>query len=226
MVMHVHKHFWAAHSTLYIVLTIIQDSSVQSPSILRTLTDQRDGIATKDTQYSDLNQQLVELKERETKVDKTLQEAKSSLGSVKVQINELKCEQESLIEKREKKRSSMQWLQRQKASKFGDELAQINHMIKDIEETVSELSTQIDELEEKIDTQNKHAEQMKAQLVLKAKEKEQLETEMDKIQQEKMDLESELAEDRRRFESEMQRMMYKLESSEVCARMCLSIYMC
>ena len=199
----------------YKLLTTIQDSSLQSPLILHTLTNQRDGIATKDTQYSGLNDQLVELKERETKVDRTLQEAKSSLDSVKVQINELKCEQESLIEKREKKWSSMQWLQRQKASKFGDELAQINHMIKDIEEAISELSTQIDELEEKINTQNKYAEQMKAQLVLKAKEKKQLETEMDKIQQEKSDLESELEKDRRIFESEMQRMMYELESSEV-----------
>ena len=134
---------------------------------------------------------------------------------MKVQINELKCEQENLIEKREKKQNSMQWLQRQKASKFGDELAQINHMIKDIEETVSELSTQIDELEEKINIQNKHAEQMKAQLVQKAKEKKQLETEMNKIQQEKTDLKSELEEDRRKFESEMQRMMYELESTEV-----------
>ena len=143
---------------------------------------------------------------------------------MKVQINELKCEQENLIEKREKKQNSMQWLQRQKASKFGDELVQINHMIKDIEETVSELSTQIDELEEKINIQNKHAEQMKAQLVQKAKEKEQLETEMNKIQQEKTDLKSELEEDRRRLESEMQRMMYELESTEVRSVLALCLF--
>ena len=179
------------------------------------LTDQRDGIATKDMQCSDLNDQLVRLKEKETKVDRTLQEAKSSLGSVKAQINELKCEQESLIEKREKKRSSMQWLKRQRVSSFGDELAQINYMIKDIEDTVSELNTQIDKLEENINTQNKHIEQMNVQLVLKAKEKEQLETEMSKIQQEKTDLECELEEDRRKFGSEMQRMMYELKLSEV-----------
>ena len=166
-------------------------------------------------QCSDLNDLLVGLKEKETKVDRILQEAKSSLGSVKAQINELKCEQESLIEKREKKRSSMQWLKKQRVSKFGDELAQINQMIKDIEDAISKLSSQIDELEEKINIRNKHAEQMKAQLVLKAKEKKQLETEMDKIQQEKADLESKLEEDRRKFESEMQRMMYKLELSEV-----------
>ena len=199
---------------------MIQGSGVQSPSNLRTLTDQRDGIATKDTQYSDLNDQLVGLKERETKVDKTLKEAKISLGSVKVQINELKSEQESLIKKREKKRSSMQWLQRQRASKFGDELAQINQMIKDIEETVSELSTQIDELAEKINSQNKHAEQMKAELALKAKEKEQLEAKMNKIQQEKKGLESELEEDRRKFENEMQKMMCELESKEVRINIC------
>ena len=194
----------------------MQDSSLSPPSLdLRKLTDQRDGIATKDLQCSDLNDQLVGLKEKETIVDKTLQEVKSSLDLVKVQINELKCKQESLIEKREKKWASMQWLQRQKASKFGDELAQINDMIKDIEETVSELSAQIDELEEKINTQNKHAEEMKDQLVQKAKEKEQLETEIDKIQQEKTDLESELEDARRMFESEMQKMMYELELSEV-----------
>ena len=166
-------------------------------------------------QYSDLNDQLVGLKEKETKVDRTLQEAKSLLGSVKVQINELKCEQESLIEKREKKRSSMQWLQRQKPLKFGEELAQINHMIRDIEETVSELSAQIDELEKRINTQNKHAEQTEAQIDLKVKAKEQLEIKIDRIQKEKTDLESELEKNRRTFESEMQRMMYELKSSEV-----------
>ena len=189
------------------------------------LSDQRDGIATKVTQYSDLNDKFVGIKERGKKVDKTLQEAKLSLDSVKLQINELKCEQKNLTEKREKKRSSMQWLQKQRASKFGDELAQINQLIKDIEETVSELSTQIDELEEKINTQNKHAEQMKAQLVLKVKEKEQLETEMDKIQQEKTNLESELEKEKRIFESEMQRMMYELESSEVTS-VCIYVCMC
>ena len=134
---------------------------------------------------------------------------------MQVQINELKSEQEILIKKRENKRSSMRWLQRQKSSKFGEELAQINQMINDIEETVSELSTQIDELEEKITAQSKQVKQMSGQLILKEKEKEQLLTKMDKILKEKRHIESELEEDRRLFENEMQRMVFELESSEV-----------
>ena len=134
---------------------------------------------------------------------------------MQVQINELKSEQGILIKKRENKWSSMRWLQRQKSSKFGEELAQINQMINDIEETVSELSTQIDELEEKINAQNKQVKQMSSQLILKEKEKEQLKTEMDKILKEKCYIESELEDDRRLFENEMQRMVLELESSEV-----------
>ena len=172
----------------------------------------------KDTHNSDLDDKLDRLKEEEKRVDKTLQDAKLSLSSVHVQINELKSEQDILIKKREKKRSSMRWIQRQKSSKFGEELAQINQVISDIEETVSELSTQIDELEEKINAQNKQVKQLSAQMIQKQKEKERLKTKMDKILKEKTNIESELEKDRRLFESEMQRMMYELELSEVRSR--------
>ena len=177
--------------------------------------NQSDEIAFKDTHNSDLNDKLDGLKEEEKRVDKTLQDAKLSLSSVQVPINELKNMQNILIKKKEKKWSSVRWLQRQKSSKFGEERAQINQIINDIEETTSELSTQIDELEEKISAQNKQVKQMSTQLILKEKEKEQLKTEMDKLLKEKHHIESELEEDRRLFENEMQRMMYELELSEV-----------
>ena len=193
----------------------IKDLRTQPVAILRALANQSDEIAFKDTHHSDLNDKLDGLKEEERRVDKTLQDAKLSLSSVKVQINKLRSEQDILIKKRENKQSSMQWLQRQKTSKFGEELAQINQMIIDIEETIFELSTQIDDLEEKINAHNKHVKQMGAQVILKEKEKEQLKTEMDKILKEKSDIERELEEKRREFESEMQRMMYELKLSEV-----------
>ena len=193
-------------------LSYIKGSQTQPVASLHALSDE---IAFKDTHNSDLNDKLDGLKEEERRVNKTLQDAKLSLNSVQVQIHELKSEQDILIKKRENKWSSMRWFQRQRTSKFGEELVQINQMINDIEEAVSELSTQIDELEEKINAQNKEVQQMSAQLILKEKAKEQLKTEMDKILKEKTDIESELEKDRSEFESEMQRMMYELESSEV-----------
>lgn len=190
----------------------LKDSQTQPVASLHALANQSDEIAFKDTRNSDLNDKLGGLKEEEKRVNKTLQDVKLSLTSVQIPINELKNMQNILIKKRENKQSSMRWLLRQKSSKFGEELAQINQIINDIEETISELSTQIDGLEEKISAQNKQVKQMSAQLILKEKEKEQLKTEMDKILKEKTDFESELKEDRRLFESEMQRMMYELVS--------------
>ena len=196
-------------------LSYIKDSRTQPVASFCALANQSGEIAFKDTHNSDLNDKLDGLKEEEQRVDKTLQDVKHSLSSVQVQINELKSEQDILIKKRENKQSSVRWLQRQKTFKFGKELAQIDQMIKDMEETVSELSTQIDELEKKINAQNKRVKQMNAQLILKEKEKEQLKSEMNEILKEKTVIESELEEKRRLFESEMQRMMYELESSKV-----------
>ena len=169
----------------------------------------------KDTDCSQLNEQLSGLKEKEEEVTKTVQEAKSTLESVKTQVENLIYEQDSLIKKREMKTSSKLWLMKQKSSTSGQDLNQINRMIEDVEETVSELSRQIDELEVKIKAQNRHAEQMSAQLVLEEEKKKQLEIEMGKIQKEKMDLENELERDRKCFEGEMQRIMHELQLSEV-----------
>ena len=174
----------------------------------------------KDTDCSQLKEQLNELKEKEEEVTKIVQEAKSTLESFKTQIDNLIYEQDSLIKKREMKNSSKMWLMKQRSSTSGQDLDQINWMIEDIEESVSELSRQKSELEMKIKAQSRHAEQMSAQLVLEEEKKKQLEIEMGKIQKEKLDLESELERDRKFFEGEMQRIINKLQLSEVRYKSC------
>ena len=149
-------------------------SRTQPVASLPALANKRNEIVFKDTRNSELNGKLDRVQEAKKTVNKILQDAILSLKSVKVQINVLKSEQGILIKKRENKWSSMRWLQEQKTSKFGEELAQINQVINDMKETISELSTQIDELQEKINAQNKQAKQMSAQLILKEGEKDQL----------------------------------------------------
>ena len=90
-----------------------QDSRAQPIPDLSALTSQRERIATKDAQHLALSEQLRELKDSEENVTQLFEQAKSSLESVKGQIDNLRQEQESLIEKREKKQSSQQWLIKQ-----------------------------------------------------------------------------------------------------------------
>ena len=68
---------------------------------VNALAYQRKRIATNDTKHCILDKQLTELKKREEKVIETLTEHQSSLKSVKDQIDKLKVEHESLVEKRE-----------------------------------------------------------------------------------------------------------------------------
>ena len=119
------------------------------------------------------------------------------------------------MRREKRKKSSRRWLIKQKGSKTGEDLIQLNQMIKDTEEAVAELSNQIDELETKIKAQNEQVAEMSAQLVQKEQEKKQLEIKMDEVQKEKSSLESKLEEDRRNFEDEMQKMIDKQKQSEV-----------
>ena len=186
-------------------------SSVNTKSQLRspTLVEIRQQIANKDTKCSSFGDQLDKLKKEESKVMESLEQTKSSLWSAKVKIDELKCEQQSLIEKREKKQSSKKWLIWQKSNTFGEDL---NQVIKDTEEAVDELSQKIDKLEETIMTHNKQAEQFKNEQLLREKE---LKMKIDEIQMESENLDCKLKEDRLKFENEMQRMITELNLSEV-----------
>ena len=179
------------------------------------LVEIRREIATKDTKCSSFGDQLDKLKKEETKVMESLEQTKSSLGSAKVKIDELKCEQQALIEKREKKASSKTWLIWQKSYTFGEDLIKLNQVIKETEEAVDELSQKIDELEETIMTHNKQAEQFKNEQLLREKERKELKMKIDEIQKDKEDLDCQLKEDRRKFENEMQRILIKLKLSEV-----------
>ena len=145
----------------------------------------------------------------------SLKQTKSSLVSAKVKIDELKCEQQSLIEKRKKKQSSKKWLICQKSNTFGEDLIKLNQVIKDTEEAVDELSQKIDELEETIMTYIKQAEQFNNEQLLKEKERMGLKMKIDEIQKEKENLDCKLKEDRLKFENEMQRMLTDLKLSEV-----------
>ena len=125
---------------------------------VKALADQRKEIAIIDAQHSALEKQLTELKKLEEKVIEALKEANSSLELVNHQTinNELKLEQKSLIEKREKKRSSRKWITEKRASMSGEiDLAEVNKLITDIDEVVADINKQIDELEKKIEAQNK-----------------------------------------------------------------------
>ena len=150
-----------------------------------------------------------ELKDNEENVTQSFEQTKSSLESVKGQINKLRQEKDILIEKREKKQ---RWLIKQRGSKTGEDLVQL---IKDTEEAVAELSNQIDELEAKIKAQNEQVAEMSVQLVQKEQEKKQLVIKMDEVQKEKSFLERKLEKDRRNFEMEMQKMINKQKQRQV-----------
>ena len=145
----------------------------------------------------------------------SLEQTKLSLGSAKLKIDELKCEQQTLIEEREKKQSSKKWLIWQKSYTFGEDLVKLNQAIKDTEEAVDELSQKIDKLEETILTHNEQAEQFKNEQLLREKERKELKMKIDEIQKEKENLDCKLKEDRLKFENEMERMMAELKLSEV-----------
>ena len=105
---------------------------------MQDVLDVRKRIATNDAQYTALDEKLTELKEREEKVIETLTTTKSSLELVKDQIDKLRLEQESLIDKREKKQSSRQSLLGKKASMSGEvNLAEVNGLIRGIDEVVA-----------------------------------------------------------------------------------------
>ena len=145
----------------------------------------------------------------------SLEQTKSSLGSVKVKIDELKCEQQSLIEKKEKKQSSKKWLIWQKSYTYGEDLIKLNQLIKETEEAVDELSQKIVQLEETIVTHNEQAEQFKNEQLMREKERKELKMKIYEIQTEKENLDCKLEEDRLKFKNEMQRMIYELKLSEV-----------
>ena len=176
---------------------------------------QRKQIATNDAKHSVLVEDLTELKDKEDKVTETLIKARSSLELVKDQIVKLKLELKSLIEKREKKQSSRRWLTKKIASMSEEvDLAEVNKLIRDIEEVVDDINKKINELEIEIKTQNEQVAEMEVQLVQKEQEKKQLEIEMDEVKKKKESLEDTLEEDRRSFEDKMQSLMKEL--SEVC----------
>ena len=182
---------------------------------MQDVLDVRKRIATNDAQYSALDEQLTELKEREEKVIKTLFETRSSLELVKDQIDKLRLEQESLIDKREKKQSSRQSLLGKKASMSREvNLAEVNGLIRGIDEVVTDISNQVNELEKNIRTQNEQVAQMKEQLLQKEEEKKQLESDMDEIKKERESLECTLENDIKIF-GDMTLSMMKT-SSEVC----------
>ena len=183
---------------------------------VNALAYQRKRIATNDTKHCILDKQLTELKKREEKVIETLTEAKSSLKSVKDQIDKLKVEHESLVEKREREQSSRQRLieKRERMSEEVD-FAEVNELIRGIEEIVVDINTQIDELEKKIRTQNEKVAEKQAQLLQKEEEKKQLESDMDEIKKKSESFKLLLKEDREKFADEMQKMIIRT-LCEVC----------
>ena len=181
-------------------------------SDLGALTRRREQIATKDAQHLALSERLRELKDNEENVQRSFEQTKSSLKSVKEKIDDLKHKQEDLIERRQ---SSKQWLFKQRKSQTGEDLDQLEEMIKEAEEAITELDNQIDELEMKIKAWNKQVAEMSAQLEQKEDEKKQLEIKMDEIEKEKSTLESRLKDDRIAFENEVLEMIDKQKQSEV-----------
>ena len=145
----------------------------------------------------------------------SLEQTKSSLESAKVKIDELKHEQQSLIEKREKKQSSKKCLIWQKSYTFGEDLIILNQKIKETEEAVDELSQKIDKLGETIMIHNKQADQFKNEQLVREKKRKDLKMKIDEIQKEKENLDCKLKEDRLKFEEEMQKMITELKLSEV-----------
>ena len=185
------------------------------PENLHALASQREGIVIKDTRHSDLSDKLRELKESKETMTQALERARSSLQSMEGQIYKLKQEQDRLIEKRNKKKSTKQWLIKQKPSKSEEDLDHLNQLIIDIGEAIIDLSNEIDVLENTIRAQNQQAVEITAQIVQKEQEKEKEQIKMDEVQREKQNLECKLEEDRRKFENEMQKMRNELKLSEV-----------
>lgn len=132
------------------------------------------------------------------------------MKSVKDQIDKLILDQESLIEKREKKQSSRQLLIEKRASMSREDLAELNKQVRGIEKGIIDISNQIDELRTKIQDQNEQVAEMKAQLV-------QLEIKMNEVKKERDSLEFVLEKERKKFE-EMTLSM-KIRLSEVSSYM-------
>ena len=106
--------------------------SESAPENLLGLASQRKGIAVKDVQHSTLINKLRELKESKEFMTETIEQAKSSLETMKAQISEMNQEHARLIERREKKRSTKKWLFNQKPSGSGEDLLQLDQLILDI----------------------------------------------------------------------------------------------
>ena len=97
---------------------------------LSTLASQREGIVIKDMQHSALGEKLTALRKGERKVAEKVEKVKSSVETLKNHIGILIQHQESLIEERERKQSSSQWLVKQRGSKTGEDLVQLNQIIR------------------------------------------------------------------------------------------------
>ena len=91
-----------------------------------------EGIVIKDMQHSALGEKLTALRKGERKVAEKVEKVKSSVETLKNHIGILIQHQESLIEERERKQSSSQWLVKQRGSKTGEDLVQLNQIIRDI----------------------------------------------------------------------------------------------
>jgi len=197
-----YHHFWTSH---------VQPVHVA----LKTLAAQRGGLAANEVEYSEISQQLAHLQKKEKEVNQSLEDTKSSLGTVKDQIDGLKLQQQSLIKKREKKQSRKIWLLKQKALKSGEDLFQVEQLIEEIEESVTELSEKIDELEEKMKALEKETEQTKTQLLKQKREKDELQQKLAELEKQKDSLETTLEEDRGRFQTKLESMMSELRLQEV-----------
>lgn len=193
----------------------MQEAKPIPDHIINALAVQREEILNKERQHSAMNDQLNELRAREKNATEAIQQSTSSLESVKNQIDRLRQEHENLTDTREKRKSIKKILIAQRSSRTGEDLAELNKMIKDIEESVAMLSDQINELARKIRKQNEQLFEMTAQLVQKEQEKKQLGVKIDELQKEKTVLESVHEKARREFEHEMLKMMFALKLSEV-----------
>ena len=182
--------------------------------VLTTLAAQREGLATNDDIYTKYSQSLDDLQELKIKVNQSLEESKLSLQAVKDQIGKLKCQQESLIKKQEKKRSRLQWLTKQRDSKFGDS-AELEQFIEETEEAVNKLSKKIDELEQNIKELGKQAKQREIQLSKQEKEKHELQQRLKEVQERKESLEIVLEKDRRHYQKEIDSVIMELKLREV-----------
>ena len=179
----------------------------QNSDVRTRVTEQRDKVAAIDSEYFTVSERLRKLENRKEKVTRSFDKTKSSLETVKGEIDKLRQEKERLIGKRERKELSKCWFFKQRESKTGKDLVQLEEMIKEAEEAITELSNQIDELERKIKAQNELVTEMSAQLIQKEEEMKQLEIKLDKVQKEKSSCETKLVESRETFERDIEKMM-------------------